>query len=106
MLNITPDKICLPIGVPLEADMGYNRNLARHEHLLIDRDVLLVHANMDNTMRKVALRELRAIAEVSEVTVTKRILLVRPNATTKQHQVERLIETLKQDYDDVQVEPS
>ena len=106
MLNITPKKICLPIGVPLEADRGYNRNLARHEQLLINRDVLLVHVNMDDTMRKMALKELRAIAEVSEVTVTKRILLVRPNATTKPHQVERLIEMLRQDYDDVQVEPS
>ena len=38
---------------------------------------------MDNTMRKVALKELKLIAEVSEVTVTKRILLVRPRATTK-----------------------
>ena len=61
---------------------------------------------MDDTIRKVTLKELRAIAEVSEVTVTKRILLVRPMATTKPHQVERLIETLRQDYDDVQVEPS
>jgi len=66
----------------------------------------LVHANMDNTMRKVALKELKFIAEVSEVTVTKRILLVRPRATTKPYEVERLIETLKQDYDDVQVEAS
>lgn len=86
--------------------MGYNRNLARHEHLLVNRDVLLVRVNMDDAMRKMALKELKAIAEVIEVTVTKRILLVRPNATTKPHQVERLIETLKPDYDDVQVEPS
>ena len=61
----------------------------------INRDVHLVHASMDNTMRKVALKELRLIAEVSEVTVTKRILLVRPRATTKPYEVERLIETLK-----------
>jgi hypothetical protein len=61
---------------------------------------------MDDTIRKVTLKELRTIAEVSEVTVTKRILLVRPRPTTKLHQVERLIETLKQDYDDVQVESS
>jgi hypothetical protein len=61
---------------------------------------------MDNTMRKVALKELKLIAEVSEMTVTKRILLVRPRATTKPYEVERLIETLKQDYDDVQVEAS
>jgi len=65
-----------------------------------------VHANMDSMMRKMALKELRAVAEVSEVTVTKRILLVRPRATTKPHEVDRLIETLKQDYDDVQVETS
>ena len=61
---------------------------------------------MDNTIKKIALKELRAIAEVSEVTITKRILLVRPNATTKPHQVERLIEMLRQDYDDVQIEAS
>jgi hypothetical protein len=61
---------------------------------------------MDGMMRKMALKELRAVAEVSEVTVTKRILLVRPRATTKPHEVDRLIETLKQDYDDVQVETS
>lgn|GEM_PF-6431223 len=61
---------------------------------------------MDSMMRKMALKELRAVAEVSEVTVTKRILLVRPRATTKPHEVDRLIETLKQDYDDVQVETS
>ena len=66
----------------------------------------MVHANMDSMMRKMALKELRAVAEVSEVTVTKRILLVRPRATTKPHEVDRLIETLKQDYDDVQVETS
>jgi len=65
-----------------------------------------VNANMDSMMRKMALKELRAVAEVSEVTVTKRILLVRPRATTKPHEVDRLIETLKQDYDDVQVETS
>ena len=70
------------------------------------RGVLLVRANMDNTMRKAALNELRTIAEVSEVTVTKRVLLVRPKATTKPYQVERLIEMLKQDYDDVQLEAS
>jgi hypothetical protein len=61
---------------------------------------------MDNIIRKVSLKELRTIAEVSEVTVTKRILLVRPKATTKPHELERLIETLRQDYDDVQVEAS
>lgn len=66
----------------------------------------MVNANMDSMMRKMALKELRAVAEVSEVTVTKRILLVRPRATTKPHEVDRLIETLKQDYDDVQVETS
>jgi hypothetical protein len=54
----------------------------------------------------VALNELRAIAEISEVTVTKRILLIRPKATTKPYEIERIIETLKQDYDDVQVEAS
>jgi trehalose-6-phosphatase len=92
--------------MPPEADKGYNRNLAKHERVQFSRDVLLVRANMDDTMRKVALKELRTIAEVSEVTVTKRILLVRPRVTTKPHQVERIIETLKQDYDDVQVETS
>ena len=61
---------------------------------------------MDNTIRKMALKELRAIAEVSEVTVTKRILLVKPMSTTQPHEVDRLIETLKQDYDGVQVEAS
>jgi hypothetical protein len=61
---------------------------------------------MDDIIRKVALKELRTIAEVSEVTATKRILLVRPWVPPKPHQVERLIETLKQDYDDVQVETS
>ena len=66
----------------------------------------MVRANMDNTMRKVALNELRTIAEVSEVTVTKRILLVRPRANARPHAIERLIETLKQDYDDVQLEAS
>ncbi len=106
MLNITPEKTFLAMGVPLEAIRCYNRNLAKHENLQIKGDVFLVRANMDNTIRKVALKELRAIAEVSEVTVTKQILLVRPRVATKPHEVERLIETLKQDYDDVQVEAS
>ena len=53
----------------------------------------MVHANMDDTIRKMALKELRAIAEVSEVTVTKRILLVKPRLTTQPHEVDRLIET-------------
>jgi hypothetical protein len=92
--------------MPLDADRGYNPNLAEQERMPFSRGVLLVRANMDNTMRKMALNELRTIAEVSEVTVTKRVLLVRPRTTTKPYQVERLIEMLKQDYDDVRVEAS
>jgi len=61
---------------------------------------------MDNTIRKMALKELRAIAEVSEVAVTKRILLVKPMSTTQPDEVDRFIETLKQNCDDVQVEAS
>jgi hypothetical protein len=57
-------------------------------------------------IKKVALRELKTIAEISEVTVTQRILVVRTRASTKPHQVDRLIEALKQDYDDVQAEAS
>jgi hypothetical protein len=91
--------------VSREVDSGYNRNLADQRHVEI-RDPLLVRPNWDNTIRKVALNELRAIAEISEVTVTKRILLIRPKATTKPYEIERIIETLKQDYDDVQVEAS
>jgi hypothetical protein len=92
--------------VSREVDSGYNWNLAGQRHVEIKRDPLLVRPNWDNTIRKVALNELRAIAEVSEVTVTKRILLIRPKATTKPYEIERIIETLKQDYDDVQVEAS
>lgn len=66
----------------------------------------MVRANWDNTLRKVALNELKTIAEVSEVTVTKRILLVKPRAATRPYEVERLVETLKQDYDDIQIETS
>jgi len=92
--------------VSREVDSGYNWNLADQRHVEIKRDPLLVRPNWDNTIWKVALNELRAIAEVSEVTVTKRILLIRPKATTKPYEIERIIETLEQDYDDVQVEAS
>jgi hypothetical protein len=67
-------------------DKGYNPNLAEQERIQSSRGVPLVHANMDNTMRKAALNELRTIVEVSEVTITKRVLLVRPKATTKPYQ--------------------
>jgi hypothetical protein len=64
----------------------------------------MVRMNLDDTMKKVALTELRSIAEVSEVTLTKRILLVRPTPTAKQDKILRLIEALKPDYDDIQLE--
>jgi hypothetical protein len=54
--------------------------------------------------RKLALRELSRIANVTEEIISRKILRVRLNPGTDPSRVQQLIDTVKPDYDSVDIE--
>jgi len=56
--------------------------------------------------KKLALKELSRIANVTEEIISRKILRVRLNPGTDPVRVQHLVDTIKVDYDDVDVEKS